>query len=109
MSGMDYAALSERQYDAGRKHEQIDRASLERNKVDAEILDNMHRDAQQMIDQNGLLDHELVIALKTNAALREEYAEVHAAYSERSYEAERKHELAVDVSCKRASIAAHEY
>jgi len=106
LSDTDYAAFSERQYDAGRKHEQIDRASRERNKVDAEILDNMHRDAQQIIDQNSLLDHELGVALKTNAALRKEYAEAHATYSERSYEAERKHELAVDVSCKRASIAA---
>jgi hypothetical protein len=106
LSDTDYAAFSERQYDAGRKHEQIERASRERNKVDAEILDNMHRDAQQMIDQNSLLDHELGVTLKTNAALREEYAEAHAAYSERSYEAERKHELAVDVSCKRANIAA---
>jgi len=70
----------------------------------------MHRDAQQMIDFNSLLDHELYIALKTNAALIEEHAEAHAAFSERSYDADRKHELTlsttVDASCERANIAA---
>jgi hypothetical protein len=106
LSDMDYAAFSERQYAAGRKHEQIDRASRQRHRVDAEILDNMHMDAQQMLEHNSLLDHELGVALQTNAALREEFAEAHAAYSERSYEADRKHELAADVSRKRANIAA---
>jgi len=36
LSDTDYAAFSERQYDAGRKHEQIERISRERNNVDAD-------------------------------------------------------------------------
>jgi len=70
----------------------------------------MHRDAQQQMDESGLLEHdlrhELRVAREVHDAQTEAYAEAHAAFSERAYEVECKHERTVEVDCERTNTAA---
>ena len=70
----------------------------------------MHRDAQQQMDESGLLEHdlrhELRVAREVHDAQTEAYAEAHTAFSERAYEVECKHERTVEVDCERTNTAA---
>jgi len=50
-------------------------AGCESTNIAAQIVENMHRDAQQQIDQNGLLEYDLGDAMEVNVALKTENIE----------------------------------